>query len=80
MPQSALLDPAALTTSWQVLDARRDKDYQRGHWPSAVCVTVTDWERVAKQADMDLHLALPTTRILISRFPASHPAIPAAFL
>ncbi|MBP29034.1 rhodanese-like domain-containing protein [Methylobacterium sp.] len=54
MSQSALLDPAALSAAWCVLDARSAEEYQRGHWPGAVRVPVSDWEAAARQADTDL--------------------------
>ncbi|MHC2108881.1 sulfurtransferase [Methylobacterium sp. CM6246] len=54
MPQSALLDPAALDPSWLVLDARTEDDYGQGHWQGAVRVPVSDWEAAAKRMDTDL--------------------------
>ncbi|MBE7201867.1 MAG: rhodanese family protein, partial [Parafilimonas terrae] len=54
MPQSALLDPAVLNSSWLVLDARDAESYGQAHWAGAVRVPVTDWEAAAKRAETDL--------------------------
>lgn len=54
MPQSALLDPAALDSSWLVLDARDAESYGQAHWAGAVCVPVSDWEAAAKRSETDL--------------------------